>query len=545
MSPDMLRASNDESDERRKKRKRERKSSTSSSSSSDSSSSSSSDEIVKSKKNRKENKSVKRLRHDHLLHNSASSDVEEIVKHSGVYIKTEAKRLIKQHCCSHSAAARNFMAAVLTPKAITECSIMGKLAKSPLGKPVQQREGLFRPALNAIRPMDDFVDLGILAMLNVMLEIGEMELEETLKTFFWEKVTVDVNEYLRFSDPTFKRHFRLSTTQFEILCHELVELLSANNEIVRVGRDFRHKVLMVTWILATPDTFRSVALRFGVHPGEVHRYYKKIVPAICDLGRRYIFWPDAVERGRISAELQEVSGLQGVVGMLDSKHFVMTSPELEPASFRNRHHDYSINAMVVCDNDLKVRDLYVGEAGSLHDARVFRRSPLCRNILFTENFMSRGEYIIGDSAYMLLDRVITPFQNNGHLTPRQIQFNRVLSGIRVRIEHTFGRVTNIWRRSRNMFVYKMDYMVDHICASFVLHNFRLYHGDEYPLVNVDGDHPDFDDFIPDNVNDDDNLGEDEVGGILDPHSLQEEGEALLRNAQLRGEQRRWNLCNSL
>ncbi len=191
----------------------------------------------------------------------------------------------------------------------------------------------------------------------------------------------------------------------QILCHELVELLSANNEIVRVGRDFRHKALMVTWILATPDTFRSVALRFGVHPGEVHRYYKKIVPAMCDLGRRYIFWPDAVERGRISAELQEVSGLQGVVGMLDSKHFVMTSPELEPASFRNRHHDYSINAMVVCDNDLNVRDLYVGEAGSLHDARVFRRSPLCRNILFTENFMSRGEYIIGDSAYMLLDRV--------------------------------------------------------------------------------------------------------------------------------------------
>ncbi|KAK3924590.1 Putative nuclease [Frankliniella fusca] len=347
--------------------------------------------------------------------------------------------------------------------------------------------------------MDDFVDLDILAMLNVMLEIGETELEETLKTFFWEKVTVDVNEYLRFSNPTFKRHFRLSTTQFEILCHEKVELLSANNDIVSVGRDFRHKAVMVTWILATPDTFRSVALRFGVHPGEVHRYYKKIVPAICDLGRRYIFWPDAVERGRISAELQEVSGLQGVVGMLDSKHFVMTSPELEPVSFRNRHHDYSINAMVVC------------EAGSLHDARVFRCSPLCRNILFTENFMSRGEYIIGDSAYMLLDRVITPFRNNGHLTPRQIQFNRVLSGIRLRIEHPLGGL-------------------------------QTFGGE----VNVDGDHPDVYDFIPDNVNDDDSLDEDEVGGILDPHGLQEEGEALLRNAQLIcGEQRRWNLCNSL
>ncbi|KAE8738770.1 hypothetical protein FOCC_FOCC015743 [Frankliniella occidentalis] len=256
----------------------------------------------------------------------------------------------------------------------------------------------------------------------------------------------------------------------------MVEHLEANREIVRVGRDFRHKVLMVLWILATPDTFRSVALRFVVHPGEVHRYYTKITGGLCDLGARYIYWPDAHERTRISAALEEVSGLQGVVGMLDGKHMVMTAPGEEPAAFRDRHHGYSIKAMAVCDHELKVRDLYVGEAGSLHDARAFRRSPLYQSVMFDETFMAEGEYMIGDSAFPILDRLVVPFINNGHLTPRQVQFNRALSRIRVRIEHTFGRLTNIWRRSRNIFVYNMDYMVDHTCASFVLHNFRLYHG---------------------------------------------------------------------
>ena len=52
-----------------------------------------------------------------------------------------------------------------------------------------------------------------------------------------------------------------------------------------------------------------------------------------------------------------------------------------------------------------IRDLYVGEAGSLHDARVFRTSPLCRNILYRPAMFSEGEHIIGDSAYMLTDKV--------------------------------------------------------------------------------------------------------------------------------------------
>lgn len=52
-----------------------------------------------------------------------------------------------------------------------------------------------------------------------------------------------------------------------------------------------------------------------------------------------------------------------------------------------------------------MRDLYVGEAGSLHDSRVFRRSPLSTNLLENPELMRPDEHIIGDSAYKLTDRV--------------------------------------------------------------------------------------------------------------------------------------------
>ncbi|KAE8737976.1 hypothetical protein FOCC_FOCC016559, partial [Frankliniella occidentalis] len=205
---------------------------------------------------------------------------------------------------------------------------------------------------------------------------------------------------------------------------------------------------------------------------------------------------------------------------------VMTAPAEDPAAFRDRHHGYSSKAMAVCDHKLKVRDLHVGEAGSLHDARAFRRSPLYQSVMFHETFMAEGEYTIGDSAFPILDRLVVPFINNGHLTPSQVQFNRSLSRIRVRIEHTFGRVTNICWLSRNTFVYNMDYIVDHTCASFVLHNFGPYHGEEHPPVAVGEDHPGMEDEIDFEYGNEDGT-EEEVGYI--PAPFEEQNAAAVVN----------------
>lgn len=97
----------------------------------------------------------------------------------------------------------------------------------------------------------------------------------------------------------------------KILCEELVDYLEAAEQIRRVRRDFRIKVLMVLWILATPDTFRSVALQFGVHPGELYRYYTMIIRALCALGEHYITWPNARERREIKHRLEAISGFPG------------------------------------------------------------------------------------------------------------------------------------------------------------------------------------------------------------------------------------------
>lgn len=54
-----------------------------------------------------------------------------------------------------------------------------------------------------------------------------------------------------------------------------------------------------------------------------------------------------------------------------------------------------------------VRTLHVGEAGSLHDRRVLRRSPLLRDLLLgpADVFLSADEHLVGDGGYGISDFV--------------------------------------------------------------------------------------------------------------------------------------------
>ena len=57
---------------------------------------------------------------------------------------------------------------------------------------------------------------------------------------------------------------------------------------------------------------------------------------------------------------------------------------------------------VVCDNNMKLTDVYCGWPGAVHDARVPRNSPLSHDAEGrTDDLLPGQTYIIGDAAYPL------------------------------------------------------------------------------------------------------------------------------------------------
>jgi len=107
----------------------------------------------------------------------------------------------------------------------------------------------------------------------------------------------------------------------------------------------------------------------------------------------------------------------------------------------------------------------------MHDSRVFRNSPLfnaMRNGLIPHNM-----HIIGDSAYPLLQNLMTPFKDNGHLIRSQLEYNTKLSSIRSIIERAFGILKSKFRRLKYLDISNFDLGNNMIAAACVLHNFIL------------------------------------------------------------------------
>lgn len=111
--------------------------------------------------------------------------------------------------------------------------------------------------------------------------------------------------------------------------------------------------------------------------------------------------------------------------------------------------------------------------GRMHDARVFRHSALFGGL--TGNILPDNFHLIGDAAYPLLKNLITPFRDNGNLTPAQSRYNVRLSAIRSTIERTFGILKAKFRRLKYLDASDLVLANNIIAACAVLYNFISQH----------------------------------------------------------------------
>lgn len=98
----------------------------------------------------------------------------------------------------------------------------------------------------------------------------------------------------------------------------------------------------------------------------------------------------------------------------------------------------------VCDHRRQFTHIYVRHVGSIHDARIFRLSPLEEYIINVDKFPN-NTHLIGDAAYRLHQHLLTPYIDNGHLTQRQKNYNFCHSSTRMVIERAFGLLKCRWR----------------------------------------------------------------------------------------------------
>ncbi|XP_020299130.1 putative nuclease HARBI1 isoform X2 [Pseudomyrmex gracilis] len=182
------------------------------------------------------------------------------------------------------------------------------------------------------------------------------------------------------------------------------------------------------------SSYRDCADRFDLSLSVLFDIITRVSDYLVDIAPQHIHWPNEEEREITKIYFQQIKSFPNVIGCIDGTHIRIDRPKESAESYYNRKDFFSIQMQIVCNHEHKIIDVFIRFPGSVHDSRVLRNSPLIEKLLNPE---LRG-WLLGDSAYLCLPTLMTPYKDNGHLTAAETSYNTKLSSCRVRVEHTIG-----------------------------------------------------------------------------------------------------------
>lgn len=241
--------------------------------------------------------------------------------------------------------------------------------------------------------------------------------------------------------------------------------------------------------MANTEPLRTMADRFDISTSSVFRVLRRVIAWLLTKLDTMIRWPQEHDVMRICEEFYKKQRISNVLGAIDSSHIRIEKPTLNAQDYCNRKKFFSINLQAVVDANMRFLNIYCGEPGSLHDARILRRSPLYETAnANTRMLFPNKTFLLGDSAYPSLSWLVPPFRDNGHLTNRQKEFNFIHSSTRMPVERAFGYVKGRFRRIKFFNEYReMRFITDTVVVACILHNYCINENDIYNFAEYNED----------------------------------------------------------
>lgn len=236
---------------------------------------------------------------------------------------------------------------------------------------------------------------------------------------------------------------------------------------------------MTNFLLLTfLDCYRSICVKFGVGKATAFRAVRRVTCALHCLAPRFIQWPKDVVAADIMEYFKNTCGFPNVIGAIDGTHIKIRAPPINAASYINRKGFSSLNVQLVCDSRGLFTHCYAGEVASVHDAQVFKNSPVARFLEMPDVYFPNDSHIIGDAAYTIHSHLLVPFRDNGHLSNRQKNFNYCLSSTRMAIERAIGQLKIRFRILLDCVpLTDVKKIPEFIIACCVLHNICILQND--------------------------------------------------------------------
>lgn len=189
---------------------------------------------------------------------------------------------------------------------------------------------------------------------------------------------------------------------------------------------------------ATGSMQNVVGDTIQVHKSTVCRAIRRVSLALCRRLNEHVTMPSAARQHAVTQKLYNVAGFPDVVGCVDGTHFKIKAPSTHENAYVNRKGFHSINAQLVCDQDLLITNCVIKWPGSKHDSFIIRQSRLYEDF---EAGRVTG-ILLGDSGYPLKPWLMTPYLNP--ISEAQERFNHAHCKTRNLIERCIGVLKRRW-----------------------------------------------------------------------------------------------------
>lgn len=224
---------------------------------------------------------------------------------------------------------------------------------------------------------------------------------------------------------------------------------------------------------------------WGIGKGTCVLYTERVLEALNDLASKYVVWPNKRKRKAMSRRMAD-KGFKGCVGFIDGTTFPLSQkPAVDGECYFDRKSRYSINGQIVCDDYRRIIAFYGGWPGSCCDSTVYKKMQLAKDAK-KPHFFSRGEYLIGDSAYpadRCCNTLVPAYRKNMKGTDIEA-FNTCVAHVRVVNEHTIGVLKGRWASLKELRIQlnkkeDMERILRWITACIVLHNMLISQNDDW------------------------------------------------------------------
>ncbi|KAI2507521.1 nuclease [Fragilaria crotonensis] len=284
----------------------------------------------------------------------------------------------------------------------------------------------------------------------------------------------------------FKRTYRMSLQAFEKLTHVLGKDIVIDEVHCPVLEHIPPEIVVAVGIrYLSGGKCLDLKTAYGLSLSSVYRCRDLFILAVNRCPELDIRMPATrADMEKVAKDFAAVSTgnlVRGCVGCIDGFLAITKRPTMKesmgkPGAFFSGHYGvFGLNVQAVCDIKCRFQFFGVVAPGKCGDQVAFERTPLFQYV----KHLPDGYYIIGDAAYSVGEKMLTPFTGGHRNDPTKDAYNFFLSQMRIRIEMSFGLLTNKWRILQTPMQTSLQFSSEIVMACGRLHNY---------CIDEDGEH---------------------------------------------------------